>query len=801
MFFVKHKKTKRMWYLNFKIALRTILKNPGFSLINIGGLAIGLACCLILMLYVKYEMSYDSQFTGSNRIYYTKLNLNMNGSLLTIGATPNRLAAAGMQSVPGVEAAARIRENQQTLFSHKENRFKLEMLTVDPSFLKIFDYHYIYGTVETALAEPSSILLTATTAKKLFGSENPLGQRITWDNRKDLKVTAVIADLPKNQSLQFQALQTWALFDQENPDSKNNGWALVTCATIFKLKANAPFEAADNAMRKLIANNDKTTVMEAFLLPFTKFHLYNKFENGKPSGGRIDMVRLFGFLALCVLLIASINYMNLSTARSEKRAKEVGVRKAMGSDRSALMGQFFLESLLLSFIAMVIAFALLELSLPYFNSLLDITIPIQYHSFTFWLTLVALVLLTGVLAGSYPAFYLSSFTPVKVLKGFTNIGSSSLPIRKILVVVQFTLSICMIICAIVIYSQIQYIKNKPLGFNQDNLVQMDREGELMTRSKLELLKARLIKEEAIVSATEYPYDFTANGGEITGDLSWPGKNVKEVFTINYRSVGYDYTRTTGTEIVAGRDFSRDFAADTSNSILMNEAALKLMELKNPIGTMIKWGDKPFKIVGIIKDYYNVKPGLQSPPTIFYNSSAESHVMLFRLNPEKSLSTSIQLIKNAGQELNPAYPTELKFVNEGMDEKLQEEKILGVLSNLFGGFAIFISCIGLLGLALFMAEQRKKEIGIRKVLGADLTSILVLLNKDFMKLVILSNIVAFPVAYILASNWLKKYDYKVELAYWPFLVAASVSIFVALLTVSIQSVKVAKSNPVSALKYE
>ena len=791
-----------MLYLNFRIALRNILKNPGFSLINIGGLAIGLACCLMLLLYVNYELGYDRQFADADRVYITKLNLKLNDRIITTEATPNQFAATALQSIPGIAAAARIDQSGHSiLFSRNENKFKLKTLNVDPSFLKILDYHFLDGNANTSLNEPNDVVITKTTAKKLFGNENPVGQSIKWDNLRQLKVTAVIDDLPKNESLQFDVLQTYAFYEQENPDRKTSGWGAIVCNTIFKLKEGASFTATDAAIRKLIKKNDQGTIMEAFLFPKTKSHLYNNFENGEPAGGNTDTVRLFVFLALCVLLIASINYMNLSTAQSEKRAKEVGVRKALGSDRKTLMGQFFLESLLLSFIAMVIAFAILELALPYFNNLLDISIHIAYQSYVFWGTLLGMVLLTGVIAGSYPAFYLSSFTPVKVLKGFTGIGRSSLPIRKILVVLQFSLSICMIICAIVIYTQIQYVKNKPLGFDQNNLVQMDREGEFLQSGKLELLKSQLLKSGAVISATEYSADFTANGGTITGDVSWPGKGEKEIYSIDYRSIGYDFARTVGSKIIMGRDFSVRFPTDTSSAVLLNEAALKLMGLKDPVGKKLRWGNTDVTVVGIVQDYQNTTVTQKPRPTIFHYDRADSHAMLFKLNPALPLNESVRLIKNIAGRINPAYPAELAFVNEGMEQKLKSEKILGVLSNLFGSFAVLISCLGLLGLALYIAEQRKKEISIRKVLGADLKSILILLNKDFIKLVMLSNVIAFPVAYILAVNWLKKYDYKVELAVWPFLAAASVSLLIAILTVSVQSFKVAKANPVKALKYE
>lgn len=791
-----------MFKLNLKIALRNLWKNKGFTLINVGGLAIGLACCLMLMLYVNYEWSYDKQYKNLENIYIAKLKLKFNGEIVTTESVPYKLAGAVLRDIPGVKNAARI-SNDSKLYSHNENKFKLRVAYVDKGFIEILSYHFLYGDRSAALNEPGSIVLTASSAKKLFGKEDVVGQSLTWDNVKHLKVSGVIEDVPTNQTIQFEVLQPYTFFEQVRPDVFNAGWGIISCSTVFELDEKVSLNNVNAKLKNFIVAKDpsvKSYVYEPFLFPISKTHLYNEFKNGVLVGGKIDQVKLFGFLALCVLFIACINYMNLSTARSEKRAREVGVRKALGSGRGSLMGQFILESVLLSIFAMLVAFALLEVSLPYFNSLLGINILIDYSSYLFWGLLVGLALVTGLLAGSYPAFYLSSFIPVKVLKGFKG-SSGSLSIRRLLVILQFSLSICMIISAIVVYRQIQYLKDKPMGFDQNNMVQLDLEGELKSPSKLELFKSKLIKDGVITSASEFAGNFTY-GGSITGDISWPGKAADDHSIINYRSTGLDYTATIGAKIVAGRDFSSKFPADTSTSVLLNETAVKLMNLKNPVGKKIHWGDNPpLKIVGVIGDYFNERLGKLVEPTIFYYNIKSSAVLLLRLNPNRSLSSSVEAIKKISQQLNPAYPAQISFITEGMEEKLKNERLLSVLSNVFGGFAIFISCLGLLGLALFMAEQRSKEISIRKVLGADLKSILILLNKDFIKLVILSNMIAIPVAFIIVTQWLRKYDFKMDLTVWPFLAALVLSILIAILTVSFQTLKVAKANPIDALKYE
>jgi putative ABC transport system permease protein len=793
-----------MFRLNLKIALRNLWKNKGFSLINIGGLAIGLACSLMLLLYVNYEWSYDKQIGNVDKIYFAKLNLKFNGNIATTGAVPYKLTEAAMEELPGIKRVSRLYSDRgNKLFSSGENKFKLESFYVDAPFLEILKCKFLFGNPTGALGKPNAVILTTSSAKKLFGNDNPIGKSLKWDNAKELEVTGVIEDLPKNQSIQFEVLQPWAFLEQINPSVKTSGWGSIDCNALFELKDNTSIDQLNTLLQKFIVNKEpelKSYIYEPFLFPLAKTHLYNEFKNGKIVGGNIDQVKLFAFLALCVLMVACINYMNLSTARSEKRAREVGVRKALGSSRKTIMGQFVLESLLLSFLSMLLAIALVEVSLPYFNNLLAITIQINYSSFLFWAVIIGLVFITGILAGSYPAFYLSSFIPVKVLKGFKG-SVGTLSFRRVLVVLQFSLSVCMIIAAIVVYNQIQYLKNKPLGFDQNNLVQLDVEGDFKDPSRLAIFKNELIKEGVVLTATEFAVPFTS-GGSITGDISWPGKAVDDRSIINYRSTGFDFAATVGAKIIAGRDFSPKFPSDTSTAILLNETAVKLMNLKNPIGTTINWGDNPpLKIIGVVKDYFNEQLGKDVEPTLFYYNVKTSGVLLLRLNPQRSLTTSIEQIKRIGQQLNPAYPTELTFVNEGMKEKLHSERLLSVLSNVFGGFAIFISCLGLLGLALYMAEQRSKEISIRKVLGADLADILVLLNKDFMKLVVIANLIAIPIAYVLMTKWLQKYDYKIDVNYLPFLLAVLASILIAVLTVSLQTFKVAKANAVDALKYE
>lgn len=757
----------------------------------------------MLLLYISYEWSYNKHFKNIDRIYSVYDNDIMSDRITTNSSycTPNQLASTIMQTVPGIEQVSRMAERSDDLIRYKQNAFNRDIIFADPTFLKIFDFTFIKGDPLKALSNPNSVIITHQTASILFGKEDPIGKTITYENRAELMVTAVIADHPENQTYRFDILIPWRFLENESPWYKKMDWSDGALNTIVMLKDPQQFAAADEQVRKIFKQNTNDSYIEFFLFPFKKTHLYDQFENGKLAGGRIDQIKLYLLLAACVLVIACINYMNLSTARSEKRAKEIGIRKTLGSSRQALAWQFIAESLLLSFIALLTAFILLETALPYFNNLLAVNMAIDYSSYKVWAMLIGLTLTTGVLAGSYPALYLSSFMPVKILKGIKGSSKASLPVRKILVVVQFGFSICMIICAIVIHNQIGYMNSRPLGFNKDNLVQTSRLGVLKDPAKLDLFKSELIKSGAIVSATETTNGLT-NNYVSTEKIKWPGQLKNEQVAMQIRFSGYDFTKTIGAKMLQGRDFSRSFGND-STKVILNEAAVKAMNLKNPIGSLIRNDDwkETFTVIGVMKDYNYSSLGTKVNPLLFFYNETDPSTIVMRLNPSQNITASIQKIKDLALTLNPDYPFQADFVSERVAEKLKSERLLSIFSNVFGGFAIFISCLGLLGLALYIAEQRSKEISIRKVIGANLKDILILLNKDFIKLVIFSNIVAIPLAYIIVTNWLQKYDYKASLNVWPFLIAFVLSLLIAVLTVSLQTFKVARANPVDALKYD
>jgi putative ABC transport system permease protein len=786
-----------MFKLNLCIALRSLWKHKGYTLINVGGLALGLASCMLLLLYVAYEWGYDKQFKNYETTYVTYNNQTANGTIFSFNATPGVLAEAIKAEIPGVEHAVHVSYPDERLLTYNRNSFKKTALFTESDFFKIFDFKVLKGNPAALLKNPDGVVLSQSMAKALFGNEDPVNKIIKLDNTENLKVEGVVADAPKNCSIGFDYLLSWSMFEKVNPWAKGTIWGSNFCTTFVQLKDNSFFDKANTQIHGMIKAKEKGSNGEPFLHPLSKWHLYSTFEGGKSVGGKIQQLQIFFMLAFCILLIACVNFMNLSTARSEKRSKEVGIRKAIGSSRKDLIRQFLMESVLLSLISMVFAFILLEIALPYFNGLLGITLVIEYSSWQFWTVLLLLALFTGIIAGSYPAFYLSSFDPIKVLKGFTLAGNSSLSIRKFLVVFQFVFAACLIICITVIYQQLNYIKNKSIGYDKNNLVELPVQGNLNNGEKFKLLKEELLKSGYVSQVANFSTNIT-EGGNNGYDVQWPGKDPNDKVLINFRFTGYDLIKTMGMDLVSGRDFSIRHADSTS--VMINEALAKIMGMKDPVGKVIKWG-KPVTIVGVIKDYVVGSPYQRASPMLIGYTSETNTNILIRIAANQNLSRAIQVIDDKVKEINPDFPVDRHFVDDRFEMKFQNEKLLGTISNWFGGFAVFISCLGLLGLALYMAEQRKREISIRKVLGADSLNILILLNADFIKLVLIANLIAFPLGYVIVNKWLSGYDFRIGISVLPFAVAFLLSMLIALFTVSIQSVKVARANPVDALKYE
>ncbi|RFZ94194.1 ABC transporter permease [Mucilaginibacter conchicola] len=784
----------------FKIAWRNISKRKGFSFLNVGGLALGMASCLLLLLYVSYHLNYDKQFKNLDNIFLVENNQPGDGKVYTFSATPRLAAATIKTEVPDVVRAVRtIDYTGESLLTYKDRSFKKRGMFTDDGFFDIFSYPFVKGDAKTALKLPNSIVLTESVAKTLFGDEDPMNKIIKRNNASPLQVTGVIKDVPPNATFQFEVILPWVLFEDANDWAKNGGWGSNFARTVVQLKDPSKLKSANAIMQHMVERHNDGNKNELFLYPFAKLHLYSEFVDGKAVGGMISQIKLFVALAICILLVACVNFMNLSTARSEERAKEVGIRKAIGSGRGSLISQFITESIILSLVSVGIAVVLVVISLPYFNTLLGIKLVLPYSDPMAWAALLGIGVLTGLLAGSYPAFYLSSFEPIKVLKGMFKGGSSALSLRKILVIVQFGFAVFLIIATICIYRQIKYVQDKPVGFDKNNLVEIPIEGDL--EKNADVLINQLKTSGNITGGSVFSSSITSSGSNTWG-LSWPGKRDDQTVLFDVFRVSNDFTATAGVKLLQGREVSSANPLDTAGKTAMvNQSAVKVMKLKNPIGTVVKYGDSEMTIVGVYEDFVWGSPYEQTRPMFTHFSTKYANVIALRLAPGRSITTNIEAVNKALKQFNPAYPPTVNFVDSDFARKFANEKLLATLANIFGGLAIVISCLGLFGLAAYAAEQRIKEIGVRKVLGASVANLAGLLSKDFLKLVAIAIVVAVPISFWAMNKWLQNYQNRITLSWWMFVLAAIITIIIAVATVNYQAIKAALANPVKSLRSE
>ena len=792
-----------MFKLNLKIALRNLWKNKTSSFINVIGLSIGLAACLMLLLYVTYELNFDKQSENSDNIYTVMTNIpDDEGNIATTfeGST-TALGPLIKAEVPDIKHLARMNYLKQALIAVGEDGFKKLGKFAEPEILKLFEYQYLTGNAATAMQNPRSVILTESTAMILFGSTQVLNRTVRYQNSEDLTVSAVIKDLPSNTSalLKFDFLMPWAFYEIVDKSVKELNWGSYSFVTMLSLDPKADVKKVNEKISSVIKTHLKEVSQPHFIYPYNRLHLYGKFENGISVGGDIEQIYLFVGLAFGILLIACINFMNMATAKSEKRAKEVGIKKTIGANRRSLIVQFLTESMLLTFISVIVAIALIEIFLPTFNQLLHIELGIRYFSALSWIWILGIVFLTGLISGSYPAFYLSSFNPIQTLK--KRIKSArifAISLRQVLVVGQFCFAILLIISTMVIYRQIQFIKNKPVGFDMNALIEIPQDGELKT--KYDLIKTQLLKSGAITSMSQSSVGLSHRGQNFNG-IKWDGmikSENKQLF--NQVSTTYDFTKTNGIKLSAGRDFSENYASDTA-AVLVSAAAIKAFGYTNPIGKSVTVFGDQYNIIGVFEDYVWDSPYKSNNPVIVFFDKNRTGTVTMRLNEANSISQNIATITQITKQLNPAYPTEISFLNAIYQEKYNSEKTLGVLSNLFGGLAIFVSCLGLYGLVAYSAEQRTKEFGVRKVLGASLFNLMQLLSLSFVKMIIVAIVIAVPLSYYLMNNWLTKFEFHTEIAWWIIPLAGLGTLTLALLTVSFQAYKSAKANPVDALKYE
>jgi ABC-type antimicrobial peptide transport system permease subunit len=638
-------------------------------------------------------------------------------------------------------------------------------------------------------------VLTESGAKSIFGNDEAMGKTIKLNKNRMVKVTGIIKDPPESASLKFNMLGSWELLEAEQQWVKTSGWGNYSFKTYALVKAGADVKKLNAKMSSLIARNDAfNKENKVFLYPFERIHLYDKFKNGVNTGGDIEYIRLFMFLAIGILLIACINFMNLSTARSENRAREVGVRKVVGARRISLIKQFIGESLLMAIVSFVFALVIVTLLLPYFNSIINKNLTIPYNVFNFWMAGLGITIITG----SYPALFLSAFKPVKVLKGLVKDGKTSLRPRQALVIIQFAFATCLILSTILIYNQINYIKNRPAGYNKDGLVEISQEGTLY--EKFEEFRRDAIASGSVIdgSATS---NTIANDGSSSWGVKWPGQLPGEdKIPIDQLVTTYHFTKTFGVKILKGRDFDRANPSD-SLAIMMNESAVKLMRLKDPLGQIVNWQGQPRTVIGIIKDFILGRPGDPVKPLIVGYMKNWSGTATMRLNPALSVSNSLAKLEAVYKTYNPEYPFEYKFVDERYNEKFRTEKLLGTLANSFTILAIVISCLGLFGLASFSAEQRRKEIGIRKILGASIGSLWFNLSKEFIQLVLIAFFIGAAFSWYFMNEWLSNYTYHTQISIWVFLITIVISLAVTITTVSWQAIKAALTNPVKNLRSE
>ncbi|KRT15426.1 hypothetical protein ASU31_13795 [Pedobacter ginsenosidimutans] len=790
-----------MFRLNLKIALRNLWRNKVSSFINVIGLAIGLAACLMLLLYVTYEWNFDKQAKESANVFTTMTNIpGDNGKISgTFEGSTTAFGPAIKQSLPELRYMARMDYGGKNLIANGQNAFKRQSKFAEPDILKMYDYEFIYGNASTALSNPNSVILTESTAKVLFGTADVLNKSVRFKDRLDLNITGVIKDQPDNSSNKFDYLMPWSLYETIDRSAKDLNWSNYSFITLVMLKNGANLDLLNQKINQIEKENNTNNQQSQVLFPLAKLHLYGKFEDGKSIGGAIEQIYLFVGLAFGILLIACINFMNMATAKSEKRAKEVGIKKTIGANRGSLIVQFLTESMMLTFIAVIFSIAILEIFLPTFNNLLNIKLNISYFNSTSWMGILGIVLATGLIAGSYPAFYLSSFNPIQTLKRkIKSSGFFSVSLRQVLVVGQFCFAIILIISTLVIYKQIQYIKNRPVGFDVNALVEMPQDGELKT--KYELLRTELIKSGAVTSMFQSSVSLSHHGRNFAG-IEWDGMlKATNNQLFNQVITTYDFIKTNGIKLTSGRDFSENFASDTS-AVMVSASAVKVFGYKNPVGkTITIFGDK-FNIIGVFDDYVWDSPYKSNNPMVVFFDKNQTGNITMRLNENNSLQSNIENIGRITKSINPAYPLEINFLNNVYAEKYNTEKTLGILSNLFGGLAIFVSCLGLFGLVAYSAEQRTKEFGVRKVLGASLFNLMQLLSFSFVKMIVVAIVIAIPLSYYLMNKWLMKFEFHTEISWWIMPIAGFGTLLMALITVSFQAYKTANANPVDALKYE
>jgi predicted permease len=790
----------------FKSALRNLRRNKGFAFINISGLAVGMAAAILILLWVQNELSTDRFYQKENRIYvmYNR-DKDGEGNKWAWPNTPKILATTLKTDYPEVEDAVRY-NNVTFLLTQGEKHLNVQGAFADSGFLNVFDFPLREGSIQNCLSSSYNIVLTEKLAKKFFGNESAVGKTVRIDSINNCTVTAVLKDLPNNTKFDFEYLLPWSYM--EKIGWSDSSWQNNSVYTYTLLKPGASQATFDAKVKNITINHTKGTnspsTTEVFTQPLSRAYLYSKSENGKLTGGPIETVRLFIVIAVFILLIACINFMNLSTARSEKRAKEVGIRKVMGAHREKLILQFIGESIMFSFAAFLLALFIVQISLSSFNALVNKELFINYTEPSFWLFALIFILFSGILAGSYPAFFLSAFNPAKVLKGTFKKAEAAINPRKILVVVQFTFAIVLIISTLIVQKQIQYTLDRDAGYNRNNLIYMFGQGDI--DKHFNLIKHDLLSSGAVVSITRCANPITRRWSDSWG-YAWPGSTKQDEKTDFVRlGTDADFVKTIGVKLIEGRDIDVYNYPTDSNAVMLNETAVKSMRLQHPLGTIIKSVDdntQQWHVVGVIKDFILESPYQKdiNPMMVFGPGNSSGYVLHLKLNAANNTAVNLSKIEKVFKEYNPQYPFEYVFADESYARKFEDTQRTGKLASLFAALTIFISCLGLFALAAYSAENRTKEIGVRKVLGASVLNITSLMSKDFLKLVIISFAIASLIAWFAMQKWLDGYTYRINMQWWIFAAAGLLSIFIALATIIFHVLRAAVANPVKSLRTE
>lgn len=777
------------------LAFRNFKRHKSSFFINLIGLSTGLACALLIFLWVNDELQIDKFHQKDARLYQVMEHQDYAEGIMTTISTPGLLAETLKEEIPEIEHAATITWANRYTLSLDDKNIKATGYQCGQDFFELFSFELIEGQPQQVLLNLQDIVLSESTAKSLFGSvQEAMGKSLEIDHEDVVTVSGVFKDVPSNSSLQFDFIHSFEKMKKEQPWVRS--WDSNGPRTIVTLTEGSDASFVSEKIAGFVKERNEDSNVTLFLKPYSERYLYGRYEDGKPAGGRIEYVRLFSIIAIFILIIACINFMNLSTARASRRAKEVGVKKAVGADKGSLVLQYLSESTFIAAVSMVTAVLLVQLAIPQFNLITDKEI--QLHLTPALLgTLVGITLFTGLLAGSYPALYLSSFKPALVLKGEVRSSLGELWARRGLVVFQFTLSVILIVAVFVVYQQIQYVQSKNLGYNKDNLIYFSMDGKLQEQAETFLAEAKRIPGVSNIGTIGHTLIGRNNN---TSGLEWEGKDPSQRILFENVRVGYDLLETIGVELVAGRSFSKEYGAD-STKIIFNERAIEIMGMENPIGKKVRiWEEHDLEIIGVVKDFHFQSLHSGMNPLFFWLAPENTWMMMARLEAGRE-KEALDGLKSFYETFNPGFSFDYSFMDEQYARQYAAEQRVASLSRYFAGFAILISCLGLFGLATFTADRRKKEIGIRKVLGATVANIVVLLTRDFTRLVLVSILIGLPIAYYMTANWLERFAYRIDLNVWFFALAGVLVMLISWLTVSSQAFRSANINPRECLRDE